>query len=295
MIHHLVSAVGFVVFASIAWLLSTDRRKVAFKTLAWGVVLQLVIGLLIFRVPASRRPFLWLNDGVLGLLNASKAGTAFLFGPLAASPGESGSVGFILLFQVLPVAIFFAAFTALLYHLRLLQWVVRVFAKIFHRTMSISGAESLCGAANIFVGVESALVIRPYLNKMTRSELLTVLTTGMATVASSTLGIYVAFLTGVFPQIAGHLLSASVLAIPAAIVVCKLLMPETESPETALGVPPEDESARARNVMSAVIEGSMDGLKLAAGISALLIAILGLVALGDKLLGLGGSWFGMSE
>jgi CNT family concentrative nucleoside transporter len=196
---------------------------------------------------------------------------------------------------VLPVAIFFAAFTALLYHLRVLQLLVRLFAKVFHRAMAISGAESLCGAANIFVGVESALVIRPYLNKMTRSELLTVLTTGMATVASSTLGIYVAFLTDVFPQIAGHLLSASVLAIPAAIVVCKLLVPETGSPETAGGVPEEDESARAGNFMSAIIEGSMDGLKLAAGISALLIAILGLVALGDKMLGFGSSWFGMAE
>jgi len=295
MIYHLVSAAGFVVFAGIAWLLSTDRRKVAWKTIAWGVALQLVIGVLIFRVPVSRKPFLWLNDGVLGLLDASKAGTAFLFGPLAASPGESGSVGFILLFQVLPIAIFFAAFTALLYHLKVLQWIVRIFAKIFHRTMAISGAESLCGAANIFVGVESALVIRPYLDRMTRSELLTVLTTGMATVASSTLGIYVAFLSGVFPQIAGHLMSASVLAIPAAIVACKLLVPETETPETAGGVPAEDEATRSGNFMSAIIEGSMDGLKLAAGISALLIAILGLVALGDKMLGLGSSWFGMAE
>ena len=140
-----------------------------------------------------------MNDAVLALLNASKSGTTFLFGPLAASPGEPGSVGFILIFQVLPVAIFFSAFTAALYHLRVLQWVVRLFAKLFHRTMAISGAESLCGASNIFVGVESALVIRPYLEKMTRSELLTVLTTGMATVASSTLGVYVAFLIGVFP------------------------------------------------------------------------------------------------
>lgn len=295
MIYHFVSGCGFLVLLGIAWVFSTNRKKVAWKTVVWGVALQIAIGLLIFRVPPSRTPFLWLNDGVLGLLNASKAGTAFLFGPLAASPGETGSVGFILLFQVLPVAIFFAAFTALLYHLRVLQWIVRLFATVFHRTMGISGAESLSGAANIFVGVESALVIRPYLDKMTRSELLTVLTTGMATVASSTLGIYVAFLTGVFPQIAGHLLSASVLAIPASVVVCKLLVPETEMPETALGVPPEDESSRARNLMSAIIQGSMDGLKLAAGISALLIAILGLVALGDKLLGLGGAWFGMTE
>jgi concentrative nucleoside transporter, CNT family len=295
MIYHFVSALGFLLFAGMAWLLSTDRRRVSWKTIAWGISLQLVIGLLIFRLPGSHRVFLWLNDGVLALLDASKSGTVFLFGPLAASPGEPGSVGFILLFQVLPVAIFFAAFTALLYHLRVLQLVVRLFARLFHRTLRISGAESLCGAANIFVGVESALVIRPYLEKMTRSELLTVLTTGMATVASSTLGIYVFVLSGVFPQIAGHLLSASVLAIPAAVVIAKLLVPETETPETLLGVPPEDESTRSRNVMSAIIQGAMDGLKLAAGISALLIAILGLVALGDKLLGLGSSLAGMAE
>ncbi|HWN99021.1 MAG TPA: nucleoside transporter C-terminal domain-containing protein [Blastocatellia bacterium] len=295
MIHHLVSAAGFLIFAGIAWSLSTDRRKVAWKTIVWGISLQLATGLVIFHFPFSHRIFLWLNDAVLALLNASKSGTTFLFGPLAASPGEPGSVGFILIFQVLPVAIFFSAFTAALYHLRVLQWVVYLFAKVFHRTLGISGAESLCGAANIFVGVESALVVRPYLERMTRSELLSVLTTGMATVASSTLGIYVAFLTGVFPEIAGHLLSASVLSIPAAFVVAKLLVPETGTPETLLGVPPEDESARSGNLMSAIIQGSMDGLKLAAGISAVLIAVLGLVALGDKALALGSSWVGMSE
>jgi concentrative nucleoside transporter, CNT family len=295
MIQHLVSALGFLVFAGIAWVLSSHRRKIAWKTIAWGVALQLIIGVLIFRIPATHRVFLWMNDAVLALLNASKSGTAFLFGPLAASPGEAGSVGFILIFQVLPVAIFFSAFTAALYHLRVLQWVVRLFARLFHRTMSISGAESLCGAANIFVGVESALVVRPYLEKMTRSELLTVLTTGMATVASSTLGVYVAVLIKLFPQIAGHLMSASILSIPAAVVIAKLLVPETETPETSEGVPPEDESTRARNLMSAIIQGAMDGLKLAAGITALLIAILGLVALGDIVLALISSWLGMAE
>src|SRR5713226_3452608 len=293
--YHFISAAGFLVFAGIAWLFSDNRRNVAWKTMAWGMSLQLIIGLLIFRFPLLHRAFLWLNDGVLALLNASKSGIVFLFGPLAASPGEPGSIGFILLFQVLPVAVFFAAFTSVLYYLRVLQLFVKLFAKLFHRTMAISGAESLCGAANIFVGVESALVIRPYLDKMTRSELLVVLTTGMATVASSTLGVYVAFLSGVFPQIAGHLLAASVVAIPASIVVSKLIVPETQTPETLSGVPPEDESSRPRNLMSAIIEGAMDGLKLAAGISALLIAILGLVALGDKLLGAGSSWFGMTE
>ena len=295
MINHAVSLLGFVVFASLAWLLSSNRRRIAWKTIAWGVVLQLAIGLIIFRLPVSQRVLLWLNDAVLVLLNASKSGSTFLFGPLAASPGETGSVGFILVFQVLPVVIFFAAFTAMLYHLRILQVFVRLFARLFHRTMRISGAESLSSAANIFVGIESALVVRPYLERMTRSELLLILTTGMATVASSVLGVYVAFLTPVFPQIAGHLISASILAIPACVVVSKLLIPELETPETLAAVPPEDESRRSRNLIGAIIEGAMDGLKLAAGICALIIAILGIVALIDKLLGVISSWFGMSE
>src|SRR5215204_309618 len=295
MIHHAVSLVGFAIFAGAAWLLSSNRRRVAWRTIAWGIGLQLLIGLIIFRLPVSHRFLLWLNDAVLVLLNASKSGSVFLFGPLAASPGEAGSVGFILVFQVLPVVIFFAAFTAMLYHLRVLQVFVRLFARLFHRTMKISGAESLASAANIFVGVESALVVRPYLERMTRSELLLLLTTGMATVASSVLGVYVAFPTGVFPQIAGHLISASILAIPACVVISKLLIPETETPETLAAVPPEDESERSKNLIGAIIQGAMDGLKLSAGISALIIAILGIVALFDKLLGVASSWFGMGE
>src|ERR1044071_5140114 len=295
MIHHAVSLAGFVIFAGVAWLLSSNRRRIAWKTIGWGVALQFLIGLIIFRLPVSHRILLWLNDAVLVLLNASKSGSSFLLGPLAASPGESGSVGFILVFQVLPVVIFFAAFTAMLYHLRVLQIFVRLFARLFHRTMRISGAESLSSAANIFVGIESALVVRPYLERMTRSELLLILTTGMGTVASSTLGVYVAFLTGVFPQIAGHLISASILAIPACVVVSKLLVPETETPETLAAVPAEDESTRSKSLIGAIIEGAMDGLRLAAGISALIIAILGIVALIDKLLGVASSWFGMSE
>ena len=295
MAQHVMSAVGFLVFLGISWLLSSNRRNVAWKTIGSGVALQLVIGLIIFRLPVSHRVLLWLNDAVVALLNASKSGSVFLFGPLAASPGEQGSIGFILVFQVLPVVIFFAAITSMLYHLGILQLFVRLFAKLFHRTMKISGAESLSSAANIFVGVESALVIRPYLAKMTQSELLLILTTGLATVASSSLGVYVAFLSPMFPSVAGHLLSASILAIPASVVVSKLLVPETETPETLAAVPPEDESNRSRNLISALIEGAMDGVRLAAGICALLIAILGVVALIDKLLGVSSSWLGMSE
>ena len=295
MAQHAMSALGFLVFLGISWLLSNNRRRVAWKTIGSGVALQLLIGLIIFRLPVSHRVLLWLNDAVVALLDASKSGSVFLFGPLATSPGEQGSIGFILVFQVLPVVIFFAAITSLLYHLGVLQLFVRLFAKLFHRTMKISGAESLSSAANIFVGVESALVVRPYLAKMTRSELLLILTTGLATVASSSLGVYVAFLAPMFPGVAGHLLSASILAIPASVVVSKLLVPETETPETLAAVPPEDESNRSRNLIGALIEGAMEGVKLAAGICALLIAILGVVALIDKLLGVGSSWFGMSE
>jgi CNT family concentrative nucleoside transporter len=295
MVHNLISLGGFFVFAALAWLLSANRRRVNWKTIAWGMGLQLFLGLLIFRLPGAQRVFLLLNDAVVALLDASKSGSTFLLGPLALAPGEPGSVGFILLFQALPVAIFFSAFTSALYHLRILQAIVRFSAKIFHRTMNISGAESLCSASNIFVGVESALVIRPYLEQMTRSELLTVLGSGMATVASTTLGIYVAFLEKSFPQIAGHLLSASVISIPAVVVMTKLLVPETETPETLKAIPPEDNSMRSRNLMSAIIAGAMDGVKLAAGISALLIAMLGLVSLIDRMLGWPSRLLGLAE
>lgn len=292
---HLVSAAGFLVFAGLAWLLSAHRRRVEWRTIGWGLALQLLIGLLVFRVPLVRRGFELLNNGVVALLDVSKAGSTFLFGPLMAGPGEPGSIGFILAFQVLPVAIFFSAFAAALYHFGMLQLLVRLFARLFHRTMRISGAESLASSANIFVGVESSLVIKPYLARMTRSELLTVLVTGMATTASTTLGVYVLMLRDRFPLIAGHLLSASIIAIPAAIVIAKLVLPETETPETEGTLPPEKDALRSSSLMSALIEGSMDGLRLAAGIAALLIALLGLVALLDKLLGLPSRWLGLTE
>lgn len=283
---HLISLLGFFVFAGIAWLCSAHRQRINWKTVGGGLALQLLIGLLVFRAPGSRQFFLKLNDGVLALLDVSKSGMNFLLGPLAASPGEPGSLGFILAFQALPIAIFFSALAAALYHLRILQIVVRFFARIFHRTLGISGAESLSGAANIFVGVESALVVRPYLDKMTQSELLGLLSAGMATAASTTLGLYVILLGKSFPQIAGHLLSASIIAIPAAVVMAKLLLPETEVPETATSIPKDYEQARASNLMSAIIEGANDGLRLAVGISTLLVAGLSFVALFDKLLGL---------
>lgn len=295
MLQHLTSLLGFFAFAGLAWLCSNNRRKVNWRTVGYGMALQLLLGLLVFRMPGSRQFFLKLNDGVLALLDVSKSGMNFLLGPLAAGPGEPGSLGFILAFQALPIAIFFSALAAALYYLGVLQFIVRLFAKLFHHTLGISGAESLCGAANIFVGVESALVVRPYIERMTQSELLSVLSTGMATAASTTLGLYVLMLSKTFPQIAGHLLSASIIAIPAAVVMAKLLLPETETPETAGALPKEEDADQHSSLMSAIIDGSNDGLKLAVGISTLLIAGLSFVALLDKLIGLPSQWLGLSE
>jgi len=178
---------------------------------------------------------------------------------------------------------------SLLYYLGVMGRVIRGFSYLFSRSMRISGAESLCASSNIFVGVESALTIRPYLERMTLSELCTILTAGMATVASSVLALYVVFLQNEFSSIAGHLVSASILSAPAAVVMSKLLLPEKEVPDT-LGVEVAPCATPESNWIEAIINGANDGLRLVAGIAALLIAFLGLVALADLFLGYSGGW-----
>jgi CNT family concentrative nucleoside transporter len=283
---NLVSVSGFVALATIAWLAGGCRRPLPWRTTIGSTTIMVVLGALVFLVPVTRIALIWLNDLVVATLGSSNAGAEFVFGPLAVAPGaatDNGepSIGFVLAAQVLPAVIFFSALMAVLYHLRLIQPVVRLFGRLFHRTLGLSGAESLAGASNIFFGVESATTIRPYLERMTRSELLTVLTCCMATVASTTLAVYVLFLRDLFPQIAGHLVSASVLSIPAAAMVSKLMLPETGTPATLGRVPGIDRSAVHGNTMSALTGGAWDGLKLAAGIACLLIAVLGVVALID--------------
>jgi CNT family concentrative nucleoside transporter len=286
---NLGSLAGCVTLAFLAWAAGGFRRPVPWRTVRGSSGLMLALGVVIFLLPPTRAVLIGINDVVLAVLGAGNAGARFLFGPLALDPGEispSGepSIGFVLAAQVLPAVIFFAALMAALYHLRLVQPVVGLFARLFHRTLGLSGAEALSGSANVFVGVEAAMTVRPYLERMTRSELLTLLACGMATVASTTLAIYVSFLEGAFPHIAGHLISASVIAIPAAALTSKLILPETETPATLGTVPPIDESERESGFMAALIAGSMDGLKLAAGIATLLIAILGLVGILDLVL-----------
>lgn len=286
---NLGSAAGFIALGALAWGLGGFRRPFPRRTVAGGVLLLLVLATGIFAVPGSRRALVFVNDAVLALLDAGNTGARFLFGPLALSRGAATaagepSIGFVMAAQVLPAVIFFAALMAALYHLRVVQPVVRLFARLFHRALGLSGAEALAGAANVFVGVESAVVVRPYLETMTRSELLCVLSCGMATVASTTLAIYVTFLSDSFPLIAGHLVSASILAIPASAIAAKLILPEDGQPTTAGAVPPAADEGRQPNLIAALGAGAWDGLRLAAGIATLLIAILGLLAVVDLLL-----------
>ncbi|MCG3181138.1 MAG: putative nucleoside permease NupX [Phycisphaerae bacterium] len=276
--YNLLSLAGLVTLILAAWLLSKGRRRVNWRVLVWGTALQLGIAGLVFLAPGSRGVFGWVNGAVFKVLEASNSGQEFVFGPLAVGPGRPGSVGFILATQALPLIIFFAALMQLLYYYGIMQWAIRGFAWLFTRLMRVSGAESLCAASNIFVGVESATTIRPYLAGMTRSELCTILTAGMATIASTVLGLYVSFLGAEFPDIAGHLISASIISAPAAILMSKLLLPETGQPET-LGRTVALHYQREESAIEAIINGAMAGVKLLVGVAALLIAFLGLLAL----------------
>ncbi|HEX9902315.1 MAG TPA: nucleoside transporter C-terminal domain-containing protein [Acidobacteriota bacterium] len=299
-IYNLVSALGVFILPVFAWLTSSRRRVINWRVVAWGIGLQLLFAFFIFVVPWGSRVFLFLNRVVVRLLESATAGTKFVFGRLALPPGavnEAGeaSLGNILVTQALPTIIFFASLISVLYYVRIMPFFIRLFARVFTKTMRLSGAESLSTSANIFVGVESALVVQPHLRDMTASELTTILTAGMATIASTVLALYVYFLRDVLPTIAGHLLSASFMCAPAAILMSKLVMPETEKPKT-LGLDIKPVYERPDNLIMAAINGANDGLKLLGGIVALLLAFLGLLALGDLVLGwLGGNlnhWFG---
>jgi len=254
------------------------------RVIGWGVGLQLLLALFIFRVPAGAAFFLAVNDAVVRLMEPAMAGARFVFGRLALGPPHPESLGLFIAFQVFPTIIFFSALMAVLYHCNVMPFLIRAFARVFSGLMGISGAESLCAASNIFVGVESALTVRPHLDNMTRSELCTILTAGMATVASSVFGAYVLFLRPAFPNIAGHLISASIMSAPAALVMSKIMLPESGAPAT-LGIAVKPHYERASGLFEAVIQGANAGLRLVGGIMALLIAVLGLVALADLVLG----------
>lgn len=285
--YNMISFAGIFILMAFAWALSADRRVVNWRLIIWGCILQMIFALFIFVVPAGVNVFIFINDALVKIIDVAGAGTKFIFGRLALPPGTTNewgeeSLGFIFAVQVLPQIIFFASLMAVLYYIGLMSRLIRMFAKIFSRLMRVSGAESLCASSNIFVGIESATTIRPYLEMMTRSELCTILTAGMATIASTVLAIYILILQNQFPTIAGHLVSASFLSAPAAIIMSKILLPETGRPET-LGMDIKPYYERESSLIEAIINGANAGLKLAAGVVALLIAFLGLVALADFL------------
>ncbi len=287
--YNFISFIGIFILLGIAWLISTERKKMNWRLIFWGIVLQMLFALMIFMFPPGVKIFLWINDVVINVMESASAGAQFIFGRLALPPGavnEAGeeSLGFYLAFQGLPTIIFFSALMSILYFYNILPRIIKVFANLFTRLLRISGAESLCAASNIFVGVEAALTIKPHLESMTRSELTTILTVSMATVASNVLAVYVFSLQNQFPTIAAHLVSASVLSAPAAIIMSKIIMPETETPAT-LGKHIDIHYEREKTVFEAVVNGANTGLKLILGIVALLIAVLGLVALIDLILG----------
>ncbi|MFH1847452.1 MAG: nucleoside transporter C-terminal domain-containing protein [Candidatus Omnitrophota bacterium] len=287
-IYNFISFLGIGMLLFIAWLISEDKRNMNWKVIGWGIFLQLLIAVFIFIVPVGAKIFMFLNEAVINVLNTASAGAQFVFGKLALAPGQvsdTGEVspGFILAFQAFPAIIFFSAIISVLYFFNIMPVIIRFFAGIFTKLMKISGAESLVAASNIFVGIESAFTVKPHLDKMTRSEMCTILTVGMATVASNVLALYVFSLREQFPTIAGHLISASLLSAPAALVMSKIVIPEGETPVTAgKYIMPHYE--KEKNLFEAIIKGANSGVKMIVGIIALLIAVLGLVALVDLFL-----------
>jgi CNT family concentrative nucleoside transporter len=285
---------GIVVFIGIAWCFSANRRAIPWRLVLTGMVLQVVFGLLVLRVDAVRVGVDAVGRFFVRILDFNEAGARFLFGNLIDA---SQSWGFLFAFKILPTIIFFSAFTSLLFYLGILQRIVFVFAWIMSKTMKLSGAESLSASANIFLGqTEAPLLIKPYLATMTRSELLAVMVGGMATIAGAVMVAYISMLGG--PTEAGqllfakHLLTASVLSAPAALLTAKILEPQTEEVNRHLEVPKEKIGS---NALEAIANGTTDGLKLAVNVGAMLIVFTAMVAFANWILSAGlGGWSGLN-
>ena len=261
----------------VGFLLSSNRRRIDWRLVGTGLLLQVVFAVLVLKVDRVAQSFDWLSQQVVTFLNFSEKGAEFLFGGLV---NNQDTFGYIFAFKVLPTVVFFSAFTSVLYYFGIIQRVIKVFAWIMSRTMRLSGAESLAAAANIFIGqTEAPLVVKPYLDKMTKSELMCLMVGGMATIAGGVLAAYIAFLGGSSEAekiyFAKHLLTASIMSAPAAIVIAKMLYPETETVDRTLDVSREKIGT---NVLDAIARGTTDGLKLAINVGAMLLVFTALIA-----------------
>lgn len=287
----LISFFGIFVLLGIAWLFSKNKKKINWKTIGVGVLMQFIFALIILKSSPGKAFFKFMNDVIIKLLSFSDEGAKFLFGSLV----NNDSLGFIFAFQVLPTIIFFSSLMSVLYYLGIIQKVMVFLAKIMSKTMGISGAESLSASANIFVGqTEAPLVIRPYVSSMTQSELLAIMTGGMATIAGGVMAAYVGILKDFLPNIAGHLLAASIMSAPAAIVMAKMILPETGVPKT-MGLVKMHLEIDDANVIDAAANGAILGLKLALNVAACLIAFMSLLALANFLVGYAGSFIGFGS
>jgi len=290
---HYTGILGLLTMLGLAYAFSTNRRAIRVQTVVWGLGLQIVFAIFVLRVDVGRRMFQVAGDAATRVLNYAYVGSEFLFGELGK---QNSNIGFIFAFQVLPVVIFICAFFAILYYVGIMQLIIRGAAWLMTRIMGVSGAESLNVAASIFMGqTEAPVTIRPFLPDLTHSELMTVMTSGMAHVSGSIMAAYFAF--GAEPR---HVLSAVIMTAPGTILVSKMLVPETEQPKTAgRVVMPDDDSKEKENLLGAIARGTGDGLHMALNIGAMLIAFLALIALADGMLGgihnglahIGISWF----
>jgi concentrative nucleoside transporter, CNT family len=271
-----VSALGILVFIAISYALSINRQAIKWRTIAWGLGLEFAFAILILKTPWGSNLFEFLGDVVTNFLSYSDVGAKFVFG--------DNFQDHFFAFKILPTIIFFSAFISIMYHYGILQWVVKGFAWLMMKTMKTSGAESLSTAGNIFLGpTESPLIVKPYVATMTQSELFAVMTGGFATVAGGVLGAYLSF--GVPKQ---HLVAAFFMTAPTALVVSKLLYPETEIPDTAGNVKMDVKSTYV-NAIDAATTGAIDGVKLAVNVGVMIIAFLGLLAVVNGIFG----WFGV--
>lgn len=281
------SIAGLLVFAGIAWCMSENRKQVSLKIPIIGIGIQLVVGLILLKLPIFREFFLLLNRLVLSLQAATTEGTSFVFGYLGGAdlpfkesfPGAS----FILAFRALPLVLLMSALSALLFYWKILPIVVRAFSWALQKTMGVGGAEGLGVSANIFVGmVESPLFIRPYLEKMTRSEIFTLMTCGMATIAGTVMVLYASILSDKIPDVMGHILTASIISVPAAVTISKIMVPETGEPTGGRLTAPD----QASSSMDAITKGTLQGVELLLNIIAMLVVLVALVYFVNLILGL---------
>jgi CNT family concentrative nucleoside transporter len=274
----LTGVLGIAVILGLAYLFSTNRRAIKLQTIAWGLGLQLALGLFVLRVPSGQIIFQTLGAGAKHLLDFSYVGSTFIFGELGKA---DSSLGLIFAFQVLPTIIFIAAFFAVLYHIGVMQLVIRAAAWLMTKIMGASGAESLNVAASIFMGqTEAPLTIRPFLPRLTKSELMTVMTSGMAHISGGMMAAYIR-VGGADPK---NLLTAVIMTAPGTLLMAKMLVPETEHPLTA-GRVQMPEAQKESNVLGAIARGTVDGLHLALNVGAMLIVFLALLALLNAVMG----------